>query len=276
MASAPAQAALLLYEGFDYSAGDLDGNGGWVVSSGDPEVSLNGVLRDSYDGSYAGVTTTGGYMYNTNATVDYASTSLASSVTSTFTDGSVTWLSLISVRGTNGAKARYSFAIGADALTGQNGGFVGNEMAGDGIGLTAHDDNDAEAAYWTPNAAGDDGVAGGTDMPGNTGRDRFTVAKITWSDAGNDTIDWVFFDKGDTMTEAAWNAAGKSSVSADLDQSTFDTLSFASDYVHFDEFRIATTFDDAVSGTEVIPEPTSLALLGLGGLLIAGRRRRRR
>jgi len=260
-----AQANLLFYEGFDYAAGDLDGNGGWSATS-QMQVALSGTDTDTYTGTYSSVTTTGGYSFNTTGSGGLANVALGSSVTSTFTDGSVTWLSFIDSRGTNGANAKGALAIGAAALTGTN--MTNPSMVGDGIGIAAHDNNADEAAYWS-----DSGVnVGGTDIPGGTGRDRFNIAKITWS-AGSDTIEWAFFDAGATITEANFDAASKSTVSAALDQSTFDTLSLGSNFMHFDEIRIGTTFTDAVSGTVVVPEPTSLALLGLGGLLIARRRR---
>ena len=273
-----AHGALVFYEGFDYAAGNLDGNGGWSAASGDPQVSLNGVVHadasgydgTGYTGTYSAVTTTGGYMYNPNSSADYASVALGSSVTSTFTDGAVTWLSLISIRGTNGANARFGLAIGGYALTGER---WGTEMAGDGIGLTTYQtSNTGKAGYWTPNGAGEDVSVSGS-IPGGTGRDRFTIAKITWSDAGNDTIEWAFFDAGATINETNFNAAGKSTISADLDQSTFDTLSFTSGSVEFDEIRIATDFDSAVTGTVVIPEPSTLVLFGLGWLALLRRRR---
>lgn len=43
--------------------------------------------------------------------------------------------------------------------------------------------------------------------------------------------------------------------------------------IRIDELRVATDWDSAVAGI-VIPEPSSSALLGLGGLLLAARRRR--
>ncbi len=273
----PAHGALLFYEGFNYPTGSLDGNGGWTSASGDIQVSLNGVTNagtggyngSSYIGSYTGVTTTGGYIHNSDTVADYASISLAPSVTSTFTDGSVTWISMINVRGDNGANARYGLAIGADVLTGQR---WGNEMAGDGIGFTtASTGNDTRAAVWTPTVAADDYTLGGA-VPGGTGRDRFEVAKITWG-AVTDTIEIAFFDAGATMTEAAWDAATKSMILADLDQSTFDTLSFTSGSVNFDEIRIATDFTSVISGTVVIPEPSTALLGGLGLLALLRRRR---
>lgn len=265
-----AQAELVFYEGFNYAAGDLDGNGGWSATS-QMQVALNGTTTDTYTGTYASVTTTGGYAFNTTGNGGVANVALGSSVTSTFTDGSVTWLSVIDIRGTNGANAKGAFAIGAAALSGNNFYLNDTTLAGDGIGMATYNNNSDEAVYWTDLG----GITNSsTDIPGGTGRDRFNVAKITWSDAGNDTIEWAFFDAGATITEANFNAAGKSSISADLDQSSFDTLSLGSSFMHFDEIRIATTFDSVVSGTEVVPEPASLAM-GLGGLtLIAARRRR--
>jgi MYXO-CTERM domain-containing protein len=261
-----AHGALLFYEGFDYTAGDLDGQGGWSATS-QMQVALNGTDTDTYTGTYASVTTTGGYAFNTTGSGGLANVALGSSVTSTFTTGSVTWLSFIDIRGTNGANAKGAFAIGAAALTGTS--MTNPSMVGDGIGLAAHDNNADEAAYWS-----DSGVnVGGTDIPGGTGRDRFNIAKITWSDGGNDTIEWAFFDAGTTISLANFDAASKSTVSADLDQSTFDTLSLGSNFMHFDEIRIASDFTSAVTGTVVVPEPSAALLGGLGLLALLRRRR---
>lgn len=79
-----------------------------------------------------------------------------------------------------------------------------------------------------------------------------------------------------------WNAADDGSldasdltlidtIEADVDESLLSTLHLTRQVnVNYDEVRITTTLDEALG----IPEPASLALVGLGSLLIAGRRRR--
>jgi hypothetical protein len=52
------------------------------------------------------------------------------------------------------------------------------------------------------------------------------MARITWSDADNDTLTVARFASSDTITEAAFDAATLSTVSGDLYQSVFDTLNF--------------------------------------------------
>jgi len=59
-------------------------------------------------------------------------------------------------------------------------------------------------------------------------------------------------------------------IEADVDESTLSTLNLTRQVnVNYDEIRVATTLDEALG----VPEPTSLALLSLGGLLLARRRR---
>jgi hypothetical protein len=65
------------------------------------------------------------------------------------------------------------------------------------------------------------------------------------------------------LSSATW-AANK----PNLDQSLFDTINLAGTKFLVDEIRMGTTFGD------VVPEPMTIALLGLGGLgLIRSKRK---
>ena len=78
------------------------------------------------------------------------------------------------------------------------------------------------------------------------------------------------------LSESDFNNAAQSTITTpgNLDNASFDTLSFHGSRSNFDEIRLATTFDAAVGLGAVIPEPSSvfLSLIGLG--FVAVRRRK--
>ena len=81
------------------------------------------------------------------------------------------------------------------------------------------------------------------------------VMKIEWG-ADKDTVAFNVFDIGTgggyvAPTEGAFDATAISITSVNnLDQSTFDTLSFHGSRMNIDEIRLGTTFDAVVNGTE--------------------------
>jgi hypothetical protein len=102
----------------------------------------------------------------------------------------------------------------------------------------------------------------------------FVLVSILNDDAGTDTITASVFS--DTATDVAATPLGTQTTTGEITgdlthlnasrQSTNSGAAFTS----FDEFRFGTELTDVA----VIPEPASAGLVGLGGLLLASRRRR--
>ena len=239
----------MFHEPFDFADGsDLNGQGGWTAGTNTAAPAFvevhDGAGVEPWDGTFTGVTQTGNYAgrsFTPNTIADwvYGGHALDPSVTATFTDGAVTWLGFIQY-GNNP-----QVAIGADVLQQR-----GNVAAGQNIGMGGIFNNSSvRAHYWDD----EDNNGSFEDHPSFTllgaSNPHFVIARIVWSDTGEDTITCARFTSGSTITEAAFNAASQSTNSADLDQSLFDTVSFAGSQYYIDEIRIATTFDGAVNGS---------------------------
>jgi hypothetical protein len=97
--------------------------------------------------------------------------------------------------------------------------------------------------------------------------------KVNWKPAGTPDEIFVFNISGNDITVEPNEATALASTTVDWDQPTqnaLDVFNISDTQVaNVDEIRVATTYLDAVG----IPEPSSLTLLGLGGLLVARRRR---
>jgi hypothetical protein len=295
-----AQGALIFYEGFNYSDGAVMNNanqiGGWQANNdrddnapwsntGDPMMVHDGV-GETWNGVFTSgaggltVAQTGNFAGDnpevfdsvTNASQGasdhlFAHKTLAPSVTTTFADGTSTWLSFLGYRSSGTRHGIVS--IGASPLTGDRSRTSG--IGGQNIGMGgAYNSGISQALTW---AGGGANYVTGTSL-GNVTEALF-MARIDWAANGsNDTITVVRFGDGSDITEALFDsAATKSVLTADFDQSAFDTLSIGNQRFYVDEIRIATTFADAVTGTVVIPEPSAALLGGIGFLFLLRRRR---
>ena len=112
------------------------------------------------------------------------------------------------------------------------------------------------------------------------GARNIVVGKIEWHTGSPDVVSvGVFWDNA-PLTESAFNAMitaqptlssanwGVGVTKPDLDQSLFNTISLSAGKWFGDEVRLATTFDEVVGQSIVVPEPSSLLLCVASGLAI--------
>lgn len=289
--AASARANLLFYEGFDYTAGSdlqglgtpLGGSGTWFdTSSLTMTVRANGTsVSQNWQGipGSSTFTHTGGYLEGDRVDNNEGHIALAPSVTAQFTDGSVIWMSYVAaattVTGKNDNHHKPNVAIGQGALLDDKAEKADGQAVGAGA---ASNTESLSAAYWDDEIVPADSVyeehRSGDTLPRDGKLEQLVIAKFVFG-ASTDTVLIASFalDPYAAPTEADFNAAAVSITSANnLDQATFDTLSFHGSRSNFDEIRLATTYDEVLVG---VPEPATLAMGLVGLTLIAGRRRRR-
>lgn len=310
--SMSASATVLVYEPFAYEATELTGQGGAWGTTGtwtsgavnDPlgwgvhmEGTLSGAMHSdavtpvTYDGTVDGLWTLGGYAghgsdgYKLNADI-----ALAPRVTASFQSGTTTWISHVSVSSFNKNYEMPNVMLATDPFpTGSRG--ENNPGSGFGTGGGPNRYNRPEIYPMFYNDGQYTNMMG--EIPSNSyTNDAFrvpatdvfaaqfdvaniVVMKIEWDAGANgeDIVSVASFLEGEELSEAAFNAIALSSASwaiqPDIDQSTLDTLTIAGIKFFVDEIRIGTTFGDAVP----VPEPMTIALLGLGGLMLRRRKK---
>ena len=273
-----ARGDLLFYEPFDYAPDSalaglmpaLGAGGPWVDNSSGTgsngsgqvmTVRANGTTGAGSGQTWLGIPSastfinSGGYLEGERRDDNSGHIPLAPEVTAKFTDGSTIWLSFVSaattVTGQPDNHHKPNVAIGQGELLDNRAQVAAGEAVGGGVAHNTSAGN-PRARYW------DDQNAGGVfeDFLGSRlnriSPQQFFVTKIEFG-AVTETITTAVFslDPFVALTEADFDNAAQTTITTvnNLDNASFDTLSFHGTRSNYDEIRVATTFDGAVNGT---------------------------
>jgi hypothetical protein len=189
-------------------------------------------------------------------------------------DGAELWFSFVYVHQGFSGGGWGGIALGDGVLdTSANGQFMGSGTGA--IGVQVRTANAFSAAGWAGATQGATYTSAGNLPSVGAGVPQLIVGKIEWGAAFSNETLTIY--QGDLTTGAL---SGAQSVSIpDVNQAAYNTISIATRDTNntpgiiVDELRFGATQADVVP-IGSIPEPSSLALLGLGGLALLRRRRR--
>lgn len=250
LAAATANAAPLIYEPFDYDAGDLSTESGSVWGD-------SGTTVESGSLSYGSLVTAGSRVTMSD---DSSWTSTGSAFNGYLDNGDTLWFSVLVNPHSTGTNPDFGFALGEDRLNDSN----NVPMSNSGRGLGFRFKGGLKATSWSGNPSS----ASGTSVTAQV--THLVVGEMIFGATGSDldTINIYLPDNDLNLGSAV------STQTATFDQTLFDTITFAdktaSPRDQLDEIRFGASYDEVIG----VPEPASLVLLGLGGLMIGTRRRR--
>lgn len=266
-------AAPLVEESFDYGESLSSGNniaganggtgfsGAWVNTRNSPDYTEPGFTAGD-------LAVAGGYVRGAawSGVARPLDGSLAGA--NLLDDGATLWFSVImGLEGQNTANADINIAL-TNAAKFNSGTFGEREnldgATNEGIGVT-HSGGNITAVYW--DSAGGRTEAGATSLSigGNNPGSALVVGKITWG-AGSETIELYAPDASLNLGSAITSLT----TAGNLTQTSFNNLAIQfKDQSQVDEIRFGATSADVLP----VPEPASLALIGLGSLMMLRRRR---
>ena len=268
--------AAVIYEGFDYEVGNLSGQdggtgfaGAWAATKKNPQVDL-----DSKD--WGSLPTTGNHARGGtwSAVIRPIGSTLADA--GLMANGATLWFSVVfDLDGQNYTNADLNLALGTDQFISDVYGDRQNldGATAEGIGTT-HYRGTIQGVYWQDNDA--DNVAERTTenstrtlSAANNDNRVLIVGRIEWG-ADNNAAETLTLYAPDTDLNLGTPILDSWTTAA-LDQSQFDSLALQfKDTPAMDEIRFGATYADVAP---LVPEPATMALVGIGGLLAMRRRR---
>ena len=262
----------LIYESFSQSTGPLNGmpagaglTGNWTSTT--PNVIASQTLP-------YGILPNAGNQVNIPAS--QATGNASATTTSVLSDagllsnGASLWFSVVTT-GASGSNQHSGFAFG-DAPIAPS--FDGARLNGNALGFYTRQGS-VRAAAWSPggNLLPDSLSAGTLSAPQSS--TNFIVGRIDWGATAGDVETITLYTP--SLLDLVLPGTSVSTTIAGFDQSTLNIVSFASRQgpQSFDEIRFGASYDEVIgaSGGPTVPEPGSLALLGLAGAAMLRRRR---
>ena len=259
-----AQAAPIFQESFDYSPSDPANDGlasfsDWFnkEQGDDSRVNTPGLV-------YGVLPTSGGRMVHTG-NAGYTRNEVATTLSNAglLNDGATLWMSVV-LQSKVSSNANVAIRLG-DTFVDQNSGI--DSGGSDSVGVHIQNGSDIQARYHH-----DGGLVNGGTVVNNSSliNPVLVVVEMIWNADNNQADTLNYYTPG---TDLTIGTVKRTVDSVTFNQTTFDTFSISvsnSNSTEVDEIRFGASYNDVITN---IPEPGSLALLGLGGLLIARRRR---
>ena len=267
------QGAATIYEGFTYPDADtkLTGNPGGTGLSGN--WSAGGIFSEGTGKTYGSLETSGS---STSMPGGWDNANIAVTpgvpLTALLADDGEMWFSAIYTLDTSVSSDQRFYMALTEAPNSGNNGSLGTGVTGIGFGLASNEI--FYANVWETNAWGNNlqqAPTGGTVENGQTGNsdgDYFVVGRVQWGadGAANDTVTLYLPGTDLVLGSAVASATGI------VNQANFDNLALQNlrTGAVIDEIRFGATYADV----SPVPEPSTTALLGLGGLALILRRRK--
>jgi len=272
LTSANAWAGLVIYEPFaqntgnlaDQAAGSTGMTGNWEdTGPWDEPLVVSGSM------SYGSLATSGNSLGGTPAGGDdrgFADASLGGSLSGHLDNGDVLWFSLL-------WEATAAARTGQFMLTSEAGAYQQSTIFRPNSGSDSNTTIDGFGFQTQSGKLGGLAVADGVQANGALGallglnETRLIVGKITWGAGATDTLDLYL-----PGTDLVLPGTAYATQTASIDQSGLNYLALGGNdqVLNMDEIRFGTSYADVTP----VPEPSSTALLGLGGLALILRRRK--